>query len=66
MNKRFSKSKCFMLAALLMFVGATLQITNDHYWLGIVYFAAAVSFSCSAEVYRKKEKEVNQKEADDK
>ena len=66
MNKRFSKSKCFMLAALLMFIGATLQITNDHYWLGIVYFAAAVSFSCSAEVYRKREKEEKQKEADDK
>lgn len=64
MSKRISKSKCWMLAALLMFVGATLQITNDRYWLGIVYFGAAVSFSCSAEVYRKKEKEEKQKEAD--
>jgi len=64
MSKKFSKSKCWMLAALLMFVGATLQITNDRYWLGIVYFAAAVSFTCSAEVYRKREKEEKQKEAD--
>jgi hypothetical protein len=66
MSKWFSKSKCLMLAALLMFVGATFQITSDHYLLGVICFAAAVSFSCSAEVYRKKEKEVNQKEADDK
>ena len=49
-----------------MFVGATLQIANDHYWLGIVYFAAAVCSFCSAEVYRKREKEEKQKEADDK
>ena len=56
-------SKWLTLAALLMFVGATFQITSDHYMLGVVCFAAAVSFSCSAEVYRKKEKEVNQKEA---
>ena len=55
-----------MLAALLMFVGATFQIAGDHYWLGIVYFAAAVSFFCSAEVHRKREKEEKQEEADDK
>jgi len=66
MNKKFSKSKCLMLAALLMFVGATLQITNDHYWLGIVNFAAAVGFYCSAEMYQKREIEEKQKEADDK
>lgn len=66
MSKWFSKSKCLMLAALLMFVGATFQIAGDHYWLGIVYFAAAVSFFCSAEVYRKREKEEKQEEADDK
>jgi len=66
MNKKFSKSKCLMLAALLMFVGATLQITNDHYWLGIVNFAAAVVFYCSAEMYQKREIEEKQKEADDK
>ena len=64
MNKKISK--WLALAALLMFVGATFQIISDHYMLGVVCFAAAVSFSCSAEVYRKKEKEVNQKEADSK
>ena len=55
-----------MLAALLMFIGATFQIVNDHYFLGVIYFAAAVSFSCSAEVYRKREREEKKKEADDK
>ena len=62
MNKKISK--WLALAALLMFVGATFQITSDHYMPGVVCFAAAVSFSCFAEVYREKEKEVNQKEAD--
>ena len=66
MSKRFSKSKCLMLAALLMFVGATFQITGDHYLLGVICFAAAVSFFCSAEVHRKREKEEKQEEADDK
>ena len=60
------KSKWMALAALLMFVGATFQITSDHYMLGVICFAAAVSFSCSANVYRKKEKEETQKEAGDK
>ncbi len=64
MNKKISK--WLVLAALLMFVGATFQITSDHYMLGVVCFAAAVSFSCSAEVYRKREKEEKQKEADNK
>ena len=62
MNKK--TSKWLTLAALLMFAGATFQLTSDHYMPGVVCFAAAVSFSCSAEVYREKEKEVNQKEAD--
>ena len=60
------KSKCMALAALLMFVGAVFQITSDHYMLGVICFAAAVSFSCSANVYRKKEKEETQEEAGDK
>jgi hypothetical protein len=54
------------LAALLMFVGAVFQITSDHYILGVIYFAAAVSFSCSANVYRKKANQEKPKEADDK
>ena len=66
MSKKFSKSKWLTFAALLMFAGATFQITGDHYWLGIVDIAAAVSFFCSAEVYRKWEKEEKQKEADNK
>ena len=59
-------SKWLALAALLMFVGATFQIASDHYMLGVICFAAAVSFSCSANVYRKKEKEETQEEAGDK
>ena len=66
MSKRISKSKWMTFAALLMFVGAMFQITSDHYMLGVICFAAAVSFSCSAEVYRKREREEKKKEADDK
>ena len=54
------------LAALLMFVGAVFQITSDHYMLGVICSAAAVSFSCSANVYRKKANQEKPKEADDK
>ena len=59
-------SKWLALAALLMFVGATFQIASDHYMLGVICFAAAVSFSCSANVYRKKANQEKPKEADDK
>lgn len=60
MSKKISK--WMTLAALLMFVGATFQITSDHYILGAICFCAAASFAYSANVYRKREKE----EADDK
>ena len=60
------KSRWMALAALLMFVGATFQITSDHYMLGVIYFAAAVVFFCFANVYRKKEKEETQEGVDDK
>ena len=40
MNKKISK--WLALAALLMFVGATFQITSDHYILGAICFVAAV------------------------
>ena len=63
---KFSKSKWLTFAALLMFVGATFLITSDHYMPGVICFAAAVSFYCSAGVYRKREKEEKQKEADNK
>lgn len=46
MNKKISK--WLALAALLMFVGATFQITSDHYILGAICFAAAASFAYSA------------------
>ena len=52
MNKKISK--WLALAALLMFVGATFQITSDHYILGAICFAAAASFAYSANQYRKK------------
>lgn len=52
MNKKISK--WLALAALLMFVGATFQITSDHYILGTICFAAAASFAYSANLYRKK------------
>ena len=64
MGKMFSKSKWLTFAALLMYVGATFQITSGHFIPGVICFAAAVSFTCSAEVYRKREKEEKQKEAD--
>ena len=64
MNKKISK--WLALAALLMFVGATFQITGDHYIPGAVCFAAAASFAYSAYVYRKKGNEEKQEEADDK
>ena len=52
MNKKISK--WLALAALLMFVGATFQITSDHYILGAICFAAAASSAYSANLYRKK------------
>ena len=63
-NKKISK--WLALAALLMFVGATFQITGDHYIPGAVCFAAAASFAYSANVYRKKGNEEKQEETDDK
>ena len=64
MNKRISK--WLALAALLMFVGATFQIANDHFILGIICFGAAAAFTTSANVYREREKKEKQEEVDDK
>jgi len=64
MNKKSFKWLSF--AALLMFVAATFQITNDHFISGIIFFAAAVCFTFSANVYRKKEKEEKQEGIDKK
>ena len=63
MNRKISK--CLALAALLMFAGATFQITGDHYIRGAICFAAAASFAYSANLYRKKGNEEKQEEADD-
>jgi len=64
MNKRISK--WLALAALLMFVGATFQIANDHFILGIICFGAAAAFTTSANVYRERAKKEKQEEVDDK
>ena len=63
MNKKILK--WLALAALLMFAGATFQITGDHYFRGAICFAAAASFAYSANLYRKKGNEEKQEEADD-
>ena len=60
------KMKWLAFAALLMFVGATFQITSDHYILGAICFVAAASFAYSANLYRKKGNEEKQEEADEK
>ena len=59
-------AKWLALAALLMFVGATFQITSDHYILGAICFVAAASFAYSANVYRKNENQEKPEEVDDK
>ena len=64
MNKKIAK--WLALAALLMFVGATFQITSDHYILGAICFVAAAGFAYSANVYRKKENQEKPEEVDDK
>ena len=64
MNKKVSK--WLALAALLMFAGATFQITGDHYNRGAICFFAAASFAYSANLYRKKENEEKAEEGDDK
>ena len=64
MNKKISK--WLALAALLMFVGATFQIANDHFILGIICFGAAAAFTTSANVYRERAKKEKQEEVDDK
>ena len=50
------KAKWLALAALLMFVGATFHIANDHFLSGIICFGAAAAFTSSANVYRERAK----------
>ena len=65
MSKKLSKSKWLTIAALLMFIGAVFQITSEQFVLGILCFAAGVSFSCSAKIYQKKETEGKHEGAED-
>lgn len=48
-------SKVMFLAALLMFAGATFQITDDHWIAAAVCFAAATSFMAMGGKLRKRE-----------
>lgn len=47
------------LAALLMFVTATFQITSDHFVVGAIFFGAATCFLSAAGKYWKKDAEEN-------
>ena len=58
-------SKWMTLSALFMFAAATFQIASSNFILGVVFFGAAASFTCAANVYREKEKKQKQ-EGDDK
>ena len=55
--KNSTIAKCWALAALLMFVVATFQITGNHFVKGAVFFGAAACFMAAAAKYRKKEAE---------
>ena len=52
-------SKCWSLAALLMFAAATFQIAVDRFPIGAVCFGSAACFLAAAGKYRKKEAEEN-------
>ena len=54
-------AKCWTLAALLMFVTATIQIVNENFVIGAITFGAATCFMAAAAKYRKKEAEENRK-----
>jgi len=59
--KNSTIAKCWTLAALLMFVTATLQIVNENFVIGAITFGAATCFMVAAAKYRKKEAEENRK-----
>ena len=59
--KNSTIAKCWTLAALLMFVTATLQIVNENSVIGAITFGAATCFMAAAAKYRKKEAEENRK-----
>ena len=48
-------SKWMNLAAVLMFAAAVLQITNDKFIPGAIFFGAGACFAAAAAKFRKKE-----------
>ena len=48
-------SKWMNFAAVLMFAAAVLQITNDKFILGAIFFASGACFMAAARNYQKKE-----------
>ena len=63
--KNSTIAKCWALAALLMFVAATLQIVNENYVVGAIAFGAAACFLSAAGKYRKKKAEENSQNGED-
>lgn len=55
MSERLDYSKWLLLAALLMFVGATFQIADGRWIYAAVCFGAATSFMALAHRHRKQE-----------
>lgn len=55
MSERLDYSKWLLLAALLMFVGATFQIADGHWIHAAVCFGAATSFMALAHRHRQQE-----------
>ena len=57
--KNSTTAKYFALAALLMFVAATLQIVGERFIVGALLFGAEACFLSAAANYRKKDAEEN-------
>ena len=55
MKNNQNVSKWMYLAAVLMFAAAVLQITNDKFILGAIFFGSAVCFMAAARKYHNKE-----------
>ena len=55
MKNNQNVSKWMYLAAVLMFAAAVLQITNDKFILGAIFFGSGVCFMAAARKYQKKE-----------
>ena len=53
--KNSAITKCWTLAALLMFVTAIFQIVNENLGINAITFGAAACFLSAAAKYRKKE-----------